>query len=116
MTGINYSINLNNSAFENTVNLLIQNNSVEEIIETGTFNGLGSTTVFAKIKLPVTTIESCKQLHLMAKENLKTYNNVTLLYGSSSHIKHYRSVLHLKRDKHNVTISQDNRFAYCIFN
>lgn len=206
-------INLNNQLFTRVVSELIKEHSIQEIIETGTFNGLGSTTVFAKTNLPVISIDSCKNYHLQAKKNLENYRNVTLKFGSSLkikemeefiknddfynhpvlaekniktdgdkdfyineingfgtspseedllfdlidntkrqivfldsaggigyleflkfmslknkfkknkilllddilHIKHYRSVLHLKRDKHDVYISQDNRFAYCTF-
>jgi len=81
----NYDINLNSSEFEETVQILSQD--VEEIIETGTFNGLGSTTVFAKTGKPLTTIESCFDHFRQAVFNLKDFTNVKLLWGSSLNVK-----------------------------
>ena len=80
---ITYDINLNSNLFEKVIKELLVTYPIDEIIETGTFNGLGSTTVFANTGLPVTSIESCKNNHYSAKTNLKSFNNVTLLYGSS---------------------------------
>lgn len=211
---INYQINLNSSLFKDCVVKL--SSKVEEIIETGTFNGLGSTTVFAETGKRVHSIESSLSHYNLAKENLKKYSNVNLHWGSSlnikemqsfiendeiydsdlvfnkkinvdgntdpknfylneihgfgimpkkedlllplinnktkqlvfldsaggvgflefekfmslkedirkfkilllddiSHVKHYRSVVYLKLNKFNVNISEDKRFAYCIF-
>jgi hypothetical protein len=218
---INYDINLNTEDFKDTINFLLSSYKVDEIIETGTFNGLGSTKIFADTNKQVISIESCLSHHEQAKENLKNYKNVSLLYGSSlnlkemssfiltdeiynsnlvltgqiktegnvqntasckdfylseingfastpperedllwplinndknqlvfldsaggvgyleyqkfmllptstkqkkilllddiSHVKHYRSVVHLIQNKHNVIISKDQRFAYCVF-
>ena len=80
---ITYDINLNSNLFEEVIKELLVTYPIDEIIETGTFNGLGSTTVFANTGLPVISIESCKNNHYSAKTNLKSFNNVTLLYGSS---------------------------------
>lgn len=83
---ISYSINLNSNSFEETVNFLVKNFEVDEIIETGTFNGLGSTTVFAKTGKKVITVESCLRNYFAACGNLKDYPNVELILGSSLNI------------------------------
>lgn len=211
-------INLNSNLFSETIKKLIEENKIEEVIETGTFNGLGSTMVFAKTGVKIQTIESCLSSFFAAKENLKNYPNVTLHHGSSlkinemvdfidnddfyfspeikdknisidgsdndpkdfykrevngfgfsappeedilfnlinnskkqlvfldsaggvgflefkkfmslsenfrknkvlvlddvSHIKHYRSILFLKENNYNVSVSADKRFGYCTF-
>lgn len=214
----NQYINLNSNLFSETIKNLIEQNNLEEVIETGTFNGLGSTMIFAKIGIKVQTIESCLSSFFIAKENLKNYPNVILHHAASlkisemikfiddddfyfspevkskninidggdddpkefykrevegfgfsippeedvlfnlinnskkqlvfldsaggvgflefkkfmslsedfkknkvlvlddvSHIKHYRSILFLKENNYNVSVSQDKRFGYCIF-
>jgi hypothetical protein len=78
-----YTINLNSNLFEQTVNSLIKKKNIEEIIETGTFNGLGSTTVFAKTKKRTISIECSYEHYQQAKMNLKHFNNVELYYGTS---------------------------------
>lgn len=84
---INYNINLNSNLFEDTVRALLKDNEIEEVIETGTFNGLGSTTIFAKTGKKIISVESCLGNHFAAKENLKEYKNVELIYGSSLFIE-----------------------------
>jgi hypothetical protein len=80
---IGNSINLKNDLFSSTINDLVQKFQVEEIIETGTFNGLGSTSVFAKTGIKTITIESCFEHFQQAKENLKEYKNVELHHALS---------------------------------
>lgn len=81
------TINLNDSFFEETINSLIKDYKLQEIIETGTFNGLGSTLIFAKTGLRTISMESCKAHYEMAKNNLQNYPNVELHYASSLSIK-----------------------------
>ena len=90
----NYQINLNSSSFQKSVEHLAP--KVDEIIETGTFNGLGSTTVFAKTSKPVFTIESCFEHYQQAVQNLKNYQNVKLLYGSSLNVE--QMITFIERD------------------
>jgi hypothetical protein len=40
--------------------------------------------------------------------------NKILLLDDVLHVKHYRSVVHLKQLKQEVVISENKRFAYCI--
>lgn len=76
-------INLKSQLFIDTVNNLIKKHSLTEVIETGTFNGLGSTKVFAETGLNVISLESCKKHYDAACENLKDYSNVKILNASS---------------------------------
>jgi hypothetical protein len=74
---------LRSDEFFSVVNSLVEEFDIEEIIETGTCYGDGSTLVFAKTGLPVITIESLERNIRQAKFNLRFYNNVTFLHGSS---------------------------------
>jgi hypothetical protein len=56
---------------------------VEEIVETGTYLGLGTTLVFAKTGKPVISIECHPVKHKVAKKNLARFTNVTLLHAHS---------------------------------
>lgn len=69
--------------FEDAINQIINQFDIEEVIETGTYKGIGSTRVFAKTGLPVVTLECNKYIYDIAKENLKEFSNVTALYGFS---------------------------------
>lgn len=76
-------IELNSKEFEETVHMLVEEYDVDWIIETGTYEGTGSTVAFAKTGLPVYTMECVKVNVEKAKENLKEYPNVTVLHGHS---------------------------------
>jgi len=56
---------------------------IEEIVETGTNLGLGSTKVFAETGLPVYTLECNPTIFAQAVENLKHYKNVTCINAYS---------------------------------
>jgi ADP-heptose:LPS heptosyltransferase/Flp pilus assembly protein TadD len=62
---------------------LVRVHGIEEIVETGTYLGTGSTRVFAETGLPVVSIECNRTFHESAVSNLKAYPNVTLLHGYS---------------------------------
>jgi hypothetical protein len=83
----NEIVNLNSNLFSQIMENLIKENKIEEVIETGTFNGLGSTMIFAKIGIKTQTIESCLSSFFAAKDNLKNYSNVILHHGSSLRIQ-----------------------------
>lgn len=89
---IKYDINLNSQEFEQVVNDLVNDYDFEEIVETGTFNGLGSTSVFAKTGKYVFTIECNKENFETSRRNLDQYQNVCVIHGLSLHreilIKH----------------------------
>lgn len=79
----NYPVNLNTKEFEDTINYLCDNYEFNEIIETGTFDGLGSTTVFAKTNKYVFTVECNDRKVAIAKNNLRAYQNVCVVHGLS---------------------------------
>jgi hypothetical protein len=79
--GIKYSINLNQSNFKETIDYLVDNYNFDEIVETGTYNGLGSTSVFAKTKKYVFSIECNLNNYLSATKNLSPYQNVCVIHG-----------------------------------
>lgn len=78
---MNYKCPLDSSTFKDYVEKYI--NKVDEVIETGTFLGQGSTKIFAETGKPIITIESCYDHYAIAKDNLKNYDNVTQLFASS---------------------------------
>lgn len=69
--------------FETAMLSLVKDFSIEEIIETGTHKGAGSTQIFAKTGLPVLTIECNPEYVAIAKENLKSFPNVTINHAYS---------------------------------
>lgn len=78
-----YLINLNNPEFRDVVNKILEENEVDEIVETGTFNGLGSTTIFAQTKKYVFSIECNPNNFTTATNNLRRYENVCVVNGLS---------------------------------
>ena len=78
-----YPINLSSNDFKNTVDEIIQKYNPSQIIETGSYKGLGSTLVFAKTGKPVISIECNKDYAIKARRNLKNYNNVIVLNAHS---------------------------------
>ena len=74
---------LETKEFSETVQQLIALHSVEEIVETGTFEGTGSTLVFAKTGLPVQTIECNPSRIIQARKNLLAFPNVHIHHALS---------------------------------
>ena len=79
----NYPIKSSSNDFKSTVNQLIKKYKPKQIIETGSYKGLGSTLVFAKTKKPVISIECNRDYAMKARRNLKNYNNVIILNAHS---------------------------------
>ena len=79
----NYGIELNSNEFKDTIKRLVKEYNINEVVETGTFLGTGSTKVFASEGLNVFTIE-CNPNHLtQAVKNLEGYDNVCFVHGLS---------------------------------
>lgn len=74
--GWNYS--LKSDRLAEIVNLLIKAYEVKRIVETGTFDGSGTTMTYAKTGLPVHSCEAHKKRYLDAKARLAGYRNVFL--------------------------------------
>lgn len=78
-----YGIELNSNEFRDTVKRLVKEYDINEVVETGTFLGTGSTKVFAGEGLNVFTIE-CNPNHItQAVQNLEGLNNVCFIHGLS---------------------------------
>jgi predicted O-methyltransferase YrrM len=79
----NYGIELNSNEFRDTVKRLVKEYNINEVVETGTFLGTGSTKVFAGEGLNVFTIE-CNPNHIThAVQNLEGLDNVCFVHGLS---------------------------------
>ena len=78
-----YPLKSTSNQFKNVVNELIKKYDPEQIIETGSYKGLGSTLIFAKTKKPVISIECNRDYVLKARKNLRRYKNVTILNAHS---------------------------------
>lgn len=79
----NYNIELNSNEFRDVVRRLIKDYAVGEVVETGTYLGLGSTAVFAGEGVDVFTVE-CNAGHIVkAVENLGDMTNVCFIHGLS---------------------------------
>ena len=70
-------------AFKKTVARLVKRFAIEEIVETGTYLGTGSTLVFAQTGLPVKSVECDAACVAQARKNLKGYPAVSILHGYS---------------------------------
>ena len=72
------NIHCNTADFHQIVDDLVTRHSITGILEAGTYDGLGSTTVFARTGLPVDTFEVNTDNYVTAKKNLADYPNVTV--------------------------------------
>lgn len=80
---IDYDINLNNAEFKKVIDNIVKDNEFDEIIETGTYNGLGSTSIFAKTDKYVFSIECNFNNFVNASRNLAKFDNVCVVHGLS---------------------------------
>lgn len=78
---IDYPIQLNTLEFKSVVHELSKD--VDEIIETGTFHGNGSTLIFAETGKYVFTIECNAQNYQIATQNTANFHNVCVIHGLS---------------------------------
>jgi predicted O-methyltransferase YrrM len=80
---VDYSIELNSNEFRDVVRRLVKEHNIDEVLETVTYLGTGSTAVFAGENLNVFTVE-CNVNHLIqATENLQGMSNVCFIHGLS---------------------------------
>lgn len=83
-----FSIHANsNPNFKIIVDFICSEFSIETIVETGTYNGLGSTKIFCEAGLKcgatIQSIECCESNVLEARKNLEQFNNVDIIHGLS---------------------------------
>lgn len=78
-----YAIELNTNEFRDVVRRLVKDYGTKEVVETGTYLGMGSTSVFAGEGLEVFTVECNVNNLIQAAENLKDMSNVCFIHGLS---------------------------------
>jgi hypothetical protein len=103
-----YPTNLNSKHFKDIVNKLLQENEVDEIVETGSYDGLGSTSIFAQTKKYVFSIECNFNNFVNASRNLITHDNVCVIHGLS--IKREHLIVGLLNEKFDVETKYDSDF------
>lgn len=78
-----YNIHPEKEKFRKLIKELLISYQFEQVIETGSFDGLGSTKIFAETNLSVKSLE-CNFVHyLTAKQNLLEYPNVEIINAFS---------------------------------
>lgn len=80
--------------FRHTIFELIKTFEIEEIVETGTYLGLGSTKIFADTRLPIVSIE-CNHNHFLQALINRPEQYVTIKYGLSLQRKQIEDFLDL---------------------
>jgi hypothetical protein len=105
---INYTIQLNNSEFKTAVNTIITQNKIDEIIETGTFHGDGSTKIFAETGKYVFTIECNYHNWVNAVNNLQNNPNVCVIHGLS--MGREDLIKGLLNEKFDIQTTYDSKF------
>lgn len=78
-----YNIHPEKEKFRKLIEELIITHQIEQIIETGSFDGLGSTKIFAETGLSVKSLECNYAHYLTAKQNLSEYPNAEIINGFS---------------------------------
>ena len=78
-----YPIQLNTEEFKQVLNVLLENNRVDEIVETGSYHGDGSTLIFAQTGRYVYGIECNPEHYVKSHNNLVEYTNVCMIHGLS---------------------------------
>jgi len=78
-----YPIQLNTEEFKSVLNTILINNRVEEIVETGSYHGDGSTLIFAQTGKYVYGIECNPEHYVLSYNNLVEYPNVCMIHGLS---------------------------------
>ena len=109
-----YSIKAASKNFKFEINNLVKKYNPDQIIETGSYKGLGSTLVFAKTKIPVISIECNKDYAMKARKNLKNYHNVIILNAHSLKKKELIKFINNYKYKYpkNVKREVDDKFFY----
>jgi hypothetical protein len=86
---------------------LVNEHDFTEIVETGTYNGLGSTQVFAKTNKYVFSIECNYNNFLNASKNLAMYDNVCVIHGLS--LKREKIITALLEEDFDIDTTYDSK-------
>lgn len=81
--GLEYSTRLNGDVYREFVLRIIEQNGIESIVETGSYDGLGSSFMLASIGIPFDTMECHAMNFIAAKVNLSRFNNATVHHAYS---------------------------------
>lgn len=103
---LDYTIQLNTLEFKAVVSELISD--IEEIVETGTFQGNGSTKIFAETGKYVFTMECNAVNHHIAVQNLMQYQNVAAFHALS--MKRETLMKFLLHEKFDIDTNYDSVF------
>lgn len=78
---VNHDFRQNSDAFMNLVSEIMAKHQFDEIVESGTALGDGSTRIFAQYNIPIKTIECNKANYEQAVQNLAEYDHVELFHA-----------------------------------
>jgi len=80
---LEYNTRLTGEMYEKFIGFIIEKYKIESIVETGTYDGMGSSQILGKIGLPFDTIECHGMNFIAAKVNLETFKNTTVHHAYS---------------------------------
>ena len=103
---IDYAIQLNTNEFREVVKKIVI--GVEEIVETGTFHGNGSTQVFANTGKYVFSIECNYNNFVISSKNLHKYDNVCVVHGLS--LNKTDLIRGLLQESFDISTTYDSKF------
>lgn len=81
--GLEYSTRLSGDVYREFVLQVIEHHRIESIVETGSYDGLGSSLMLASFGLPFDTMECHAMNFVAAKVNLSRYKNATVHHAYS---------------------------------
>ena len=103
---LDYPIQLNTLEFKAVVSELVKN--CDEVVETGTFQGNGSTKIFAETGKYVFTMECNAVNHQIASQNLMQYHNVAPFHALS--LRREDLIRFLMDEKFDLQTNYDSAF------
>lgn len=80
---LEYTTRLNGKVYENFISEIIDKQNIESIVETGTYDGMGSSQILAKMNLPFDTIECHGMNFIASKVNLESFQNTRVHHAYS---------------------------------
>ena len=80
---LQYSTRLIGDVYEKFISEIIKKHNVKSIVETGTYDGMGSSQILAKTGLTFDTIECHGMNFIAAKVNLENFKNTTVHHAYS---------------------------------
>lgn len=80
---LNYSTRILGKSYETFIDLVITKYGIQSIVETGTYDGMGSSQILAKTGLPFDTIECHGMNFIAAKVNLEQFKQTRVHHAYS---------------------------------